>query len=90
MRREACRKAGLQSPDPALQPACATLTRLQSLANQCFAFSRPHDSFGGQPKDAYATEQDAKRRASIIRKESSVSLRAYACQYGNGWHLTKA
>ena len=24
-----------------------------------------------------------------IRNESGVSLRAYACQYGNGWHLTK-
>jgi len=44
----------------------------------------------GQPKDAYGTEQDAKRRATIIRKESGVSLRAYACHYGNGWHLTKA
>jgi hypothetical protein len=44
----------------------------------------------GQQKDAYATEQNAKRRAAIIRKESSVSLRAYACQYGNGWHLTKS
>ncbi len=46
--RETCRKAGLQSPDPALQPACAALTLLQSLADQCFAFCRPHDSFGGQ------------------------------------------
>jgi hypothetical protein len=44
----------------------------------------------GQSKDAYATEQDAKRRAAIIRKESGVSLRTYACQYGNGWHLTKS
>ena len=43
----------------------------------------------GQPKDAYGSEQDAKRRAAIIRKESGVSLRVYACQYGNGWHLTK-
>jgi hypothetical protein len=42
------------------------------------------------PKDAYGSEQDAKRRATIIRKESGVSLRAYACQYGNGWHLTKS
>ncbi len=44
----------------------------------------------GQPKDAYQTEQDAKRRATIIRKESGVSLRTYPCQYGNGWHLTKS
>ncbi len=44
----------------------------------------------GQPKDAYGSEQDAKRRASIIRKESGVSLRTYPCQYGNGWHLTKS
>lgn len=44
----------------------------------------------GRTKDAYGSEQDAKRRAAIIRKESGVSLRAYPCQYGNGWHLTKA
>ncbi len=44
----------------------------------------------GRPKDAYSTEKDAKLRAGIIRKESGISLRAYACQYGNGWHLTKA
>ena len=44
----------------------------------------------GQQKDAYQTEKDAKRRATIIRKESGVSLRAYACRFGSGWHLTKS
>ena len=43
----------------------------------------------GNPKDSYGTEKDALRRASIIRKESGLSLHAYACTYGNGWHLTK-
>jgi len=44
----------------------------------------------GQQKDAYDTEKAAKLRATIIRKESGVSLRAYECKFGNGWHLTKS
>lgn len=44
----------------------------------------------GSPKDAYRSEADAKRRASLIRKESGVSLRVYECKFGNGWHLTKS
>ncbi len=44
----------------------------------------------GRSKDAYGSEKNAQLRAKIIRKESSVLLRAYPCPYGNGWHLTKA
>ena len=43
----------------------------------------------GRAKEAYASEQDAERRAAILRSERGISLRAYACQYGQGWHLTK-
>jgi hypothetical protein len=43
----------------------------------------------GRPKEAYATEHDAERRAEILRAERSVFLRAYPCPYGEGWHLTK-
>jgi hypothetical protein len=48
MTREACRKAGLQSADPALQPMCAVLTLLLAFAKECFVFSRPRESFAGQ------------------------------------------
>ncbi len=44
----------------------------------------------GRPKDTYRNEKEAKLRAAIIRKESGVSLRAYPCPYGSGWHLTKS
>lgn len=44
----------------------------------------------GRPKAAYATEQDAERRAEILAAEQGVHLRAYACDLGDGWHLTKA
>lgn len=43
----------------------------------------------GRPKEAYASEQDAQRRAAILRSERGLCLRVYACQYGQGWHLTK-
>lgn len=43
----------------------------------------------GRAKAAYSTEQDAARRAEILRVERGVFLRAYACAYGQGWHLTK-
>jgi hypothetical protein len=43
----------------------------------------------GKPKEAYASQQDAEKRAAILRSERGVILRAYRCDYGNGWHLTK-
>lgn len=43
----------------------------------------------GRPKEAYATERDAERRAEILRAERGLFLRAYPCEYGQGWHLTK-
>lgn len=42
----------------------------------------------GRPKASYASQQDAERRAEILRREQGLQLRAYACDYG-GWHLTK-
>lgn len=44
----------------------------------------------GRAKAAYATAQDAERRAEILRAERGVHLRAYPCDYGQGWHLTKS
>ena len=44
----------------------------------------------GRSKDAYATEQAATRRASILYAEQRIVLRAYSCEYGQGWHLTKS
>jgi hypothetical protein len=91
--REAALYAGAEykrTLTPYLCPACGkwhlSPANRQTPSKRC-AFCTGSD---GQPKDAYATEPDAKRRASIIRKESGVSLRAYPCQYGNGWHLTKS
>lgn len=43
----------------------------------------------GAPKESYQSEQDARRRAEILRLERHVILRAYQCRFGNGWHLTK-
>lgn len=43
----------------------------------------------GEPKDTYRTEQDARRRALIIRERRGVCLECYRCRYGLGWHLTK-
>lgn len=43
----------------------------------------------GRLKEAYGTEQDAERRAEILRAERGIRLRAYPCEYGQGWHLTK-
>lgn len=43
----------------------------------------------GRPKEAYASLQDAQRRADILRSERGIFLRAYQCDYGSGWHLTK-
>lgn len=44
----------------------------------------------GRPKDTYRTEEDARRRASIICKEKGLYLRPYPCECGSGWHLTKS
>lgn len=43
----------------------------------------------GRPKEAYPSEQIAQRRAEILGSERGVFLRAYPCEYGQGWHLTK-
>ena len=43
----------------------------------------------GRPKDAYETQEDARRRADILREEQGLSLRAYECDDGHDWHLTK-
>lgn len=43
----------------------------------------------GRPKASYESEDDARRRADILRSERGVSLRTYPCRHGSGWHLTK-
>ncbi len=43
----------------------------------------------GTPKESYVNEQDAMRRAAILREEQGIVLRAYPCPHGQGWHLTK-
>ena len=43
----------------------------------------------GKAKEAYVTEEDAERRARILLTERGVRLRAYECEHGSGWHLTK-
>ncbi len=50
-----------------------------------------HDCAGrdGQPKQAYASEEAAERRAEILRNERLVELTTYCCPHGAGWHLTK-
>jgi hypothetical protein len=50
-----------------------------------------HDCVSGDgiPKDAYATQESAQRRAKILRTERGVVLQVYSCLYGAGWHLTK-
>ena len=42
----------------------------------------------GQPKESYRSREAAAARAEILRKEEGASLQVYACQYGDGWHLT--
>jgi len=44
----------------------------------------------GMLKESYASESDARSRADILRKEQGVLLSVYECEFGNGWHLTKA
>lgn len=46
-------------------------------------------SQAGNAKDLYPTEEVALRRAAIIASRSQVALRAYACPYEMGWHLTR-
>ena len=43
----------------------------------------------GKPKDSYQTEEDARRRAAILRREQGAVLRVYPCEHGSGWHLTR-
>jgi hypothetical protein len=43
----------------------------------------------GQAKDAYRSRADAQRRADILRKEQGVSLKVYACEQSDAWHLTR-
>ncbi|MFC1526103.1 hypothetical protein ACFL6X_04745 [Candidatus Latescibacterota bacterium] len=42
-----------------------------------------------RPKDSYQTEEDARRRADILRREQGALLRVYPCEHGHGWHLTR-
>lgn len=44
----------------------------------------------GRQKEAYASEQAAETRAAILGREQGIYLRAYVCEYGQGWHLTKS
>lgn len=43
----------------------------------------------GRNKATYGSREDAERRAEILRAEQGVHLRAYQCDSGRGWHLTK-
>ena len=43
----------------------------------------------GQMKDAYQSRKDAQRRADILRQEQGVSLKVYACEHSDKWHLTR-
>ena len=44
----------------------------------------------GKPKQAYVTEEVARRRAKIVGIERGITLCSYPCRYGQGWHLTKS
>jgi len=46
-------------------------------------------SFDGKHKDLYDSEVDAGKRATILKKEKGISLKAYKCPYNDGWHLSK-
>ena len=42
-------------------------------------------------KEAYSSEEDAERRAAIIKAERDESdLSVYECSLGKGWHLTSS
>ena len=42
----------------------------------------------GRPKDGYPTQEDAQRRAEIIKEEKGITLFTYKCPYCMNWHLT--
>ncbi len=42
----------------------------------------------GNYKNAYPTEERASRHAALIEERAGISLRAYECRHGDGWHLT--
>lgn len=44
----------------------------------------------GHPKQSYTTQEDARRRANLIKTSRRVALVVYKCRWGEGWHLTKA
>lgn len=44
----------------------------------------------GKLKESYRNRDEAQRRANILRHEQGTSLSVYACEYGNGWHLTRS
>ena len=46
-------------------------------------------SADGNPKDTYQNREQAQLRADILRREQGAALKVYACEYGNGWHLTR-
>ena len=46
-------------------------------------------SADGKPKESYQNESAARRRADILHREQGVTLQVYACEHGNGWHLTR-
>lgn len=41
-------------------------------------------------KQAYNSEDAAKRRARILEQERGTRLRVYECPHGEGWHLTSS
>ena len=42
----------------------------------------------GRYKDKYPTQEDALRRAEIIKEEKGITLFTYKCPYCMKWHLT--
>lgn len=49
-------------------------------SHECYACS----------KQAYDTEEGAKRRGAILKAERGVNLDVYPCRHGEGWHLTSS
>jgi hypothetical protein len=47
-------------------------------------------SADGLAKESYRNEQEARRRAQILRGEQGADLRVYSCEHGHGWHLTRS
>ena len=44
----------------------------------------------GTPKVSYGTQSEATSTADRLRLSRHVYLRAYLCEHGCGWHLTKS